>query len=243
MLAMKTTLALLALGLSATFNTVSADCVKGIGAVVKKPLTVDAFHGISLEGSMDVVLTQGATQSVEVEAQANLIELMETRVVNGVWEITVKDGYSTDKTFTVHITAPVIDQVQVDGSGDVTSNGTFTSEKMELAVAGSGNITIAFNCKKADADIAGSGDMVLSGTADKLQVSVAGSGDVDARKLKTADAVVDIAGSGDVVLDASQSLEASIAGSGDVSYSGAPARISRNVMGSGDVRSLERGPR
>lgn len=55
--------------------------------------------------------------------------------------------------------------------------------------------------------------------------------------------VVDIAGSGDVVLDASQSLEASVAGSGDVSYTGTPARISRNVMGSGEVRWLERGPR
>lgn len=240
---MKTTLALLSLGLSATFNTVSADCIKGVGEVVKKSLSVDAFHGVNLEGSMDVVLTQGATQAVEVEAQANLIELIETKVVNGIWEITMKDRYSTDKTFTVHITAPVIDQVHVDGSGDVTSNGTFISGAMELAVAGSGNITIAFNSKKVDADIAGSGDMVLSGTADKLKVSVAGSGDVDARNLKTADAVVNIAGSGDVVLDASQSVEASIAGSGDVSYSGAPARISRNVMGSGDVRSLERGPR
>lgn len=240
---MKTTLVLLSLGLSATINTASADCIKGVGEVVKKSLTVDAFHGISLEGSMNVVLTQGATQSVEVEAQANLIELIETKVVKGVWEITTKDGYSTDKTFTLYITVPMIDQVAVDGSGDVISNGTFTSDAMELAVAGSGNITIAFNSKTADADIAGSGDMVLSGTADKLNVNVAGSGDVDARELKVADATVDIAGSGDVVLDASQSLEASIAGSGDVSYKGAPARISRNVMGSGDVRSLERGPR
>ena len=110
----------------AAFNT-QADCVKGIGEVVRKPLTVDALHGISVEGSMDVVLTPGPVQSVEVEAQANLNELLENRVVNGVWEIRTKDGYSTDKTFTVHITAPVIDRVTVDGSGNVTSKGTFTS--------------------------------------------------------------------------------------------------------------------
>ena len=52
---MKTTLVLLSLGLSATVNTASADCIKGVGEVVRKPLSVDAFHGISLEGSMDVV--------------------------------------------------------------------------------------------------------------------------------------------------------------------------------------------
>ncbi len=223
--------------------TAQADCVKGVGEVVKKSLSVDALHGISVEGSMDVVLTQGAVQRVDVEAQANLIELLETKVVNGIWEITTKDGYSTDKTFTVHITVPVIHRVSVDGSGDVTSKGAFTSDAMELAVAGSGNITIAFDSKKADVMIAGSGDMVLSGTCERLKIGVAGSGDVDARKLKAADAIVEIAGSGDVTLDASQSLEASIAGSGDVSYKGSPAHVKRNVMGSGEVRSLEKGPR
>lgn len=220
-----------------------ADCVKGTGEVVRKSLSVDAFHGIHLEGSMDVVLTQGATRSVEVEAQQNLIELVETRVSNGVWKITTSDGFTTNKNFIIHITVPMIDEVSVDGSGDVTSKGTFTSDAMALAVAGSGNITLAFNSKKADVDIAGSGDMVLSGTCGQLKVGVAGSGDVDARALKATDATVDIAGSGDVTLDASQSLEASVAGSGDVSYKGSPSRVKRNVMGSGEVRSLDHGPR
>ena len=240
---MRTPHALLAISLFSVALAARADCIKGVGLVVKKQLTVDVFQGISVEGSMDVVLTQGATQAVEVEAQANLIELIETKVVNGVWEITTKDGYSTDKTFTVHITAPVINEVHVDGSGDVSSNGTFSSEVMALAISGSGNITLAFTSKKADVSIAGSGDMTLSGTTGELNVDVAGSGNVDAKRLKATDAAVNIAGSGDVVLDASQRLEASIAGSGDVSYTGSPANISRNVMGSGEVRSLDRGPR
>ncbi len=240
---MRTPHALLAIALLSFIPAAKADCVKGVGEVVRKPLNVDAFHGIRVEGSMDVVLTQGATQAVEIEAQENLIALLETKVSNGVWEITTNDGYTTNKNFIVHITVPVIDEVTVDGSGDVTSNGTFSSDEMDLAVAGSGNITLTFDSKKVDVDIAGSGDMVLSGTCERLKVGIAGSGDVDARKLKSADAVVDIAGSGDVVLEANQSLEASIAGSGDVSYHGSPARISRNVMGSGEVRSLEHGPR
>ena len=240
---MRTPHVLFAAALLSFAPTVQADCVKGTGEAVRKSLSVDAFHGIHLEGSMDVVLTQGATQSVEVEAQQNLIELVETKVSNGIWEITTSDGFTTNKNFIIHITVPVIDEVTVDGSGDVTSKGTFSSDAMSLAVAGSGNVTLAFNSKKADVSIAGSGDMVLSGTCADLHVAVAGSGDVDARALKAADATVDIAGSGDVTLDASQSLEASVAGSGDVNYKGHPASVKRNVMGSGEVRSMEHGPR
>ncbi len=240
---MRTPHALLAIALLSFIPAARADCVKGVGEVVKKSLTVDALHGIELEGSMDVVLTQGAVQSVEVEAQANLIELLETNVKNGIWTIETKDGYTTNKAFIIRITAPVIDEVSLDGSGDITCNGTFKSEAMQLAIAGSGNITMNFESKEANAAIAGSGDMVLTGTCTKLSVAVAGSGDVNAKALKASDASVDIAGSGDVTLDASQSLEASIAGSGDVSYKGSPAQVKRNVMGSGEVRALDHGPR
>ena len=240
---MRTPHALLAVALFSVAFAAQADCVKGTGEVVKKSLSVDAFHGIALEGSMDVIFTQGATQAVEVEAQANLIELLETEVSNGIWNLDTRDGYTTNKPFIVHITVPVIDVVRLDGSGDITTNGTFTSDAMELAIAGSGNISIAFNSKKSKVSIDGSGDVTLSGSTDVLNISIAGSGDVNAKALKASDATVDIAGSGDVTLDASQSLEASIAGSGDVSYKGTPARINRNVMGSGEVRSLEHGPR
>lgn len=217
--------------------------VKGSGDVVKRSITVAAFHGIEVEGSMDVVLTQGATQSVVVEAQANLIDLLELDVSKGVWSIETKEDYSTDKPFIVHITAPVIDKVEVDGSGDVTCNGVFKSAAMDLSVEGSGNITMNFQSEKASAAVAGSGDMTLTGTCTKLSVSVAGSGDVNAKALKAADASVDIAGSGDVTLDASQRLDVSIAGSGDVNYAGKPANINRNIVGSGEVRALDHGPR
>src|SRR6187402_86277 len=105
---MRTPHALLVIALLSFIPAAKADCTKGVGEVVKKSLSVDAFHGIALEGSMDVILTQGAVRSVEVEAQANLIELLETTVKNGVWSIETKDGYTTDKRFIIHITAPVI---------------------------------------------------------------------------------------------------------------------------------------
>jgi hypothetical protein len=214
----------------------TCDHVKGEGEVVKKQLTVDAFHGIRVESAMNVVLTPAATQAVEVEAQANIAELVTTEVKNGIWIIATSKDYSTTKPFIVHISAPLIDVVRVEGSGDVKSEGSFTASDVELTIEGSGNLTYACAARSVRIEVDGSGNVQLSGTTTRLKTSVQGSGDVMAADMKASEATVDLQGSGDAAISASESVDASVQGSGDVVYSGKPARVNRNVSGSGEVR-------
>jgi hypothetical protein len=213
------------------------DHVKGTGEVVKRALTVEAFHGIIVEGSIDVVFTKAGTQRVEVEAQANIGELVTTEVNNGVWTIGTSKNYSTNKVFTVHISLPVIDQVHILGSGNVSGKDVFTAGKVDLDIEGSGDIDLAFEANELSAAIAGSGDMKLSGSCSTLSVAVAGSGDVNAKGLKAKNASVSTSGSGDVSVTTSGSLDATIAGSGDIVFSGNPAKVNQHVSGSGEVRT------
>ncbi len=239
MKAMRTLLAVSAIMATAIASSAPCDHVKGAGAVVKKTLNVAQFHGIDVQGSIDVVLTKAAEQSVEVEGQANLVDLVTVEVSKGVWTITTSKDYSTDKPFIVHIHVPVIDEVSISGSGDVKSESTFAAGDVHLSIEGSGDMVLGFNAKSVKADIQGSGDIKLSGTAQSFGASVEGSGDINAKNLAAETAAVSTAGSGDITVNATGSLTASIEGSGDVLYKGSPANISRNVAGSGEVRALE----
>ena len=238
---MRTSATVIALSLSIAFvSAQDKDFIKGTGEVVKKPLTVDAFHGIVLEGAADVVITQAATQSVEIEAQANIAELVTTTVKGGIWTIgTGNKSYSTSKPFIVHISVPTIDQVRIEGSGDVTGHGSFTADKVELAIEGSGNIDLKFSAKAIEAAIAGSGNIDIAGECTTFKASVAGSGDVDASELSASQATADVAGSGNIDLRASESLSAEVAGSGNVSYKGKPTKVHKDVSGSGSVRAID----
>lgn len=254
---MRTFLALLSVPLVA-LNTASHGCVswrgftteveapkhdghvKGEGEVVKRPLTVPEFHGIELEGAMDVVITPSEARSVVVEAQANIAELVTTEVTEGIWHIqTEGQGYSTDKPFVVHISMPTVDHITIDGSGDVKGTGPFRTDKLVLRTNGSGDMTFEVQAGAVDVAIGGSGDMKLSGTSDDVAVSIKGSGDVNARALKTSGAVVSISGSGDVTVNTDQRLVASISGSGNVMYDGSPSDLTRNVSGSGEIRPVQ----
>ena len=216
------------------------DQVKGTGEVVNKPLTVEAFHGIVVEGAMNVMITQGSTQQVSVEAQENIAALVTTKVNKGVWTIGAGNkGYTTSKPFVVHIVASAIDVVRIEGSGDVTGQGLFASEVVDLDIEGSGNITMAFKTGSLEAEIQGSGNVILSGECDRLKATVEGSGNVQAQKLTCAQAEVRIAGSGGISLNASESLSATIEGSGDVVYTGKPAQVKKQEAGSGRVRAAD----
>ena len=236
---MRTLPTLLGLALCVTVNAAPCDPVKGTGEVVKRTITVDAIHGIKVMGSMDVILTQAATQSIEIEAQANLIDLVSTTVRNGIWYLDTEKSYSTSKDFVVRISAPNIDLVHIDGSGDVKAMSRFSGDDVELGIAGSGNMTMEYVAKNIEASISGSGSIRVSGECTSLKAAIAGSGDLIATKLNSATAEVAIAGSGDISLTAQESLHASIAGSGNVTYTGKPTSIHKDVVGSGEVRTMQ----
>ncbi|MFZ1331287.1 MAG: head GIN domain-containing protein [Flavobacteriales bacterium] len=216
----------------------NADHVKGTGDVVHRPLAVDAFHGITLQGSMDVMITPSNEQSVEVVAQQNIADLVTTEVKNGVWNISTSDGFSTNEEFTINIKVPAMDKVKIQGSGDIEGTDSFKADQVDLKIEGSGDIKMTYEASSVKAKIEGSGDIVLKGSCADLDLAIEGSGDVDSRGLQCVNARTSIAGSGGIFVNATTTLDATIAGSGSVQYSGNP-QLKKSVAGSGEVKKLD----
>lgn len=216
----------------------NGNTVKGTGDVVHKPVSVDAFHGIILQGSMDVMITPGTEQSVEIVAQQNIADLITTEVRDGSWIIATREGFSTNKEFTVRIQVPAMDKVKIQGSGDVKGTGSFKADNVDLKIEGSGDIEMNYHATSVKVKVEGSGDVALRGTCTDLNIAIEGSGDVDTRGLQCTNARTSIEGSGDVIVNATAELDARIAGSGSVSYVGSP-NVKKSVAGSGEVKKLD----
>ncbi|MDB5144585.1 MAG: putative auto-transporter adhesin, head domain [Mucilaginibacter sp.] len=202
------------------------------------------FSGVDLEGSFDVYITQGSSESVKVEAPADVIDRIITEIQGGVLKIHSKKNINWDwnfgknKKMVIYVTAKNLNSVAVTGSGDIFFKDGITSNSLTLRVTGSGDMLGKVNVKTLESKIAGSGDMKLSGRADESTVSVVGSGDFTARDLVTVNTSVRVAGSGDAVVNASNKVDAAVTGSGDVHYTGAAKNISSSKAGSGDISRL-----
>ncbi|HAI83603.1 MAG TPA: hypothetical protein DCL43_08040 [Chitinophagaceae bacterium] len=218
----------------------SCDRVRGNKKVTIEQRSIAAAEKLNVNGSMDVIITQGDSPSLSVEAEENLQQYIITEVRNNTLDIRFKNGTSVRayKPIRIKVTLPLITSIALNGSGSVISNNKFTgAAATHLNVSGSGDIRLTVNTPLVEADVTGSGDVFVEGETQQVNIHLSGSGDVNTEKLMAENAKVSLVGSGDIKVFADVELKADVSGSGDVRYKG-NAAVNSNVHGSGSVRKI-----
>jgi hypothetical protein len=213
--------------------------VSGSGKEVNVTRSVGAFTVLRVDSSVDVHAHQGTVPAVSVHADDNIEPLIETTIEGDALVVRMKKGTSfrTHHNVVVDVTFTALTAAQQHGSGDLHID-KLTGPKFESTIAGSGDLQIEHAQLGSFAlSIAGSGDVAISGSADEARFGVAGSGDINARDFVAKKVSISISGSGDAHVNATESIDAKVAGSGDISYSGHPKDVSRRVSGSGSIES------
>jgi hypothetical protein len=213
--------------------------VVGEGPMVTQTRTVGNFTGISSEMSGKVNFAIAPEYKVEITAQQNILDVLNTNVVNGVLHIDFKNNVRVreHEDLLINITAPSADYFRLSGSGNMNVQGDITANNLKVTLSGSGDITVqnAVIVDKIDTDISGSGNIsIADGSAVNEDVDISGSGKVEMAGVAAQNAVTHTSGSGDVKLALSTNLDAHISGSGSVFYHGNPI-ISTHISGSGRV--------
>ena len=128
-------------------------------------------------------------------------------------------------------------EADVSGSGDIDLKGK--CKNFNSDVSGSGKVVMAVAiADEADFGVSGSGRIMASGSAPSVKTSVSGSGKVLAADLEANRCEIRISGSGDVEINVKNELDATISGSGSVSYKGNPSKVNSHASGSGKVRKF-----
>ncbi|WP_229219773.1 head GIN domain-containing protein [Rugamonas fusca] len=221
----------------------SGDRVQGSGNVTRQTRQVEHFTALSLSMGGNVEVRLGATEGVTIEADDNLLPLIETSVENGTLRIrpAKRDLQLEPRTLKIIVQARTVERLTVAGSGTVTADGMH-GRNLAFDVAGSGGIkAYHLDGESVSMSLGGSGTLQAGGKAERLQVSVGGSGKVQAGELAAREAMVSLSGSGQAQVWAKEALNVNVAGSGEVGYYGDP-RLTRSVAGSGNVRRLGAAP-
>lgn len=215
--------------------------VTGDGPVVKETRGVSAFNGLDVRVSAAVYFTQSPAVKVEVSAQQNILDVLQTYVSNNKLVVKYKDNVhvNSNDLIRVEISAPDLNSLRLSGSGNIYVNGPVTTGSLELDISGSGDINLAeLNTDYLDANISGSGSVKATGgmaTNEKLKIS--GSGNMDFENVAASHVTTNTSGSGTMRVTANQVLNVTISGSGNVYYKGSP-QVNASISGSGKVSHL-----
>ena len=211
------------------------NCLQGEGPIVEEVVSIDTFDEIELEQKAEVYLKQASEQKVTIEAPKNIIDLLLTEVNGGTWNIDFSRCPKTEEPIKVYIETNNIQEITIDGSGKIFSDGLIESDELVLSINGSGLIDLNLMVKELKTEISGSGDVNLIGETKLHKIEINGSGDIAAYDLISDESEIEINGSGNVKVNVSYALDADINGSGDVYYKGNVKEISSQVNGSGKL--------
>lgn len=216
--------------------------ISGEGPVVTETRTATAFEGIAASVDANVYFTQSPDYSLQLEAQQNILDEIETVVINNVLRIRYKHPNTSIRNaeqVKVRVTGPVAKFMEQDGSGTMEIEGLIDPASAQFVVSGSGNIHAnELITNQFEAIISGSGRIVIDeGEANEEKITISGSGRVDIEDIPVKDAETNISGSGSMKIYVTKNLKARISGSGTVYYRGNPT-ISTQISGSGAVVKL-----
>lgn len=215
--------------------------VTGDGELSTQDRNVGDLRGVEVTGSMQVIVAQGPTATVRIEADRNLHSYIVTELDGDVLKVHPKRGYNLRPRahIKIYVTAPQYHTLAITGSGKIQSSSRITGgEKLKVEITGSGNIVADVDAPTVNTEITGSGSITLNGNTRTLGSEINGSGEVHSFNLLSEATEVEINGSGNAEVFASKQLNIDISGSGDVQYKGSPV-VNQSIAGSGKIRQVQ----
>ncbi|MCB8963784.1 MAG: DUF2807 domain-containing protein [Bacteroidales bacterium] len=214
----------------------------GVSFAQSSKIDVKDFNGVINCTPANVNITQATNYKVEVIAPQSVVAILDIGVDNGNLVIKTKDKHyrwtNTDSKITINIEVPTLNQLSINGSGNIMAKSAITTEHLVVKINGSGNLKIeSLETTSLTVKSNGSGDVSIAGTkpVENAEFGINGSGDIETDKLACKKLTSHTNGSGDIEAWVTDDLNAKILGSGDVSIKGNPT-INAKVLGSGRVR-------
>lgn len=180
---------------------------------------------------VDVYITMPEIEGLSVAGSGDLVA--ENKITSRNLDLNV----SGSGTLIAEIDASGDLDADVSGSGRIEVKGK--CRDIQSKVSGSGRVKLDVTvAERADFGVSGSGKIQASGSAKEVKVGVSGSGEILGANLVVDLCEIRISGSGDVEINVNKELDATISGSGTVSYKGNPAHVNSHSSGSGKVRKM-----
>jgi hypothetical protein len=189
--------------------------VSGSGKVATDKRDVKGFTSVDVSGVFQVEIVSGKDYSVEVQADDNILPLIETNVSGSTLQIDLKDKASTRSDMVVRITAPNIERVETTGASKVTASG-IKNDSFSINTTGASKV-------------------YLTGETANLDIDVTGASVVDAEQLNAAIANIQASGASKINVNVSGELHSEASGASRIVYSGDPKTVDNHQSGASSI--------
>jgi hypothetical protein len=214
---------------------------------VRENRPVSGFSMIEIAGQADVVLRQGTTEALTLEASAQALQSIRTVVRDRTLIIEINEQrrwwdwmLGGGPTRTPRVTIDFVKLDSIEAAGVVRFDiASLKTGDLRLDLAGACSMRIGdLQASRLRVDGSGAVKMTVAGRVPTQSIDLSGAGSYQAGKLVSESATLQVSGAGKALVNTSKSLKVDISGAGVVNYIGNPT-LEQQISGVSKVRRVE----
>lgn len=209
--------------------------VRGNGNVKKETRKVSSFDALNISSAFEVYLTQGNSESLVIEADDNLLDIIKTEVRGGVLKIYVDANIRHSKTMKAYISFKMLNMIELSGACELYGENKFKLDNLELELSGASDIKMDFTANKVYLDLSGASDIEFKGSAQRMDIDASGATDLHALDFEVKECAVDASGACNIRVFVTDELSVDASGASTVRYKGNPG-IEIDISGASSIR-------
>lgn len=198
---------------------------------------VAGFTGVKAGGAFEIILAQGASESVKIEAEQKMLNKIKTEVKEGVLNIYTDGRTEVNSPVRIFITMKELQKIDLGGACKLSGVSTFASGKIVLNTSGAARIELKVKTSELDITAAGAGTIDLQGIAARLKANLSGATSLRAYELEANSVSIEASGASSAKVKAGSEITADASGASSINYKGEPNTKNINKSGSSFVRS------
>jgi hypothetical protein len=213
--------------------------VQGNGNVeTEERMVSENFSEVKGSAGLDVYLTEGSENKIIVEADENLLEVIETKIDNGRLIITTKQNIGRSKSKKIHVTYKKLDEIYASSGADVIGNSVIKSEKITLDASSGSDIDVEVFAKEVLAESSSGADIHITGKATLLMASSSSGSEINAKELIVINCNADASSGANIIVNVKEKLSTEATSGGNIRYYGNPTAVSNDASRSGKVHKM-----
>ncbi|MDO5968930.1 head GIN domain-containing protein [Flavivirga aquimarina] len=222
---------------SCNFDLKFGHGVQGNGNVTTEERTIhEPFSTIKATEGLDVYLTQSDNESITVEADDNLHDLIIVEVVNDVLKIHTKENIGKSSSKKVMVSFKDISSIISTSGSDVYATNVITTENLELKSTSGSDMKLEVNTSVLNCKSTSGSDLRLSGKTIELIAEASSGSGIKASNLIAESSHVKATSGADISVNTSKELTAKATSGGDIRYYGNPETVNKNNSVSGSIK-------
>ena len=194
------------------------------------------FDEIIGSGGLEIYLT--SENKIIVEADENLLEIIETRISDGILTVQTKKNIISSEAKRVLITFKNLSVIKANSGTTIIGKSIIRNKILTLESSSGANIDMEVFAKELFTKTSSGANININGKATMLYANTSSGSELNAKDLNTINSNIKAHSGSKIMVTTQNKLEATASSGGNIQYYGNPNSVIKDGGSSGSIKKM-----